>query len=340
MQGDTRIRIYDIQPAVGMPGGDVTIFCEGLKPLALDEDGLHFCGDVSMIEGASTHKLVTHIPRTPVSTDVYIVQSGEIKSNVYHFYIPPCIAHTLHTVGSPAVNSRGDIFATFSGTRGQLTPASVFRISQDGEKKPIINALMNATALVTGPDDRLYISSRYDGNIYVSDYQGNYSLFCRGLGEAFGMAFDSKGDLFVGDRTGSVFRVRPDGSSDFFADLPASPIAYHLAMDSADNLYVTVPVEIGENTIYRITPEGEITEFLTDLSEFHGIVIDGEDRIFIAEVCQGKGAVVMIDPASGEKRRILSGDEIISLAFTPDGDLCVATFSKLYLVSGDKLELD
>jgi len=323
-----------------MPGGDVTIYCEGLHPLSLDEDGLHFCGDVSMIEGASTHKLVTHIPRTPVSTDVYIVQSGEIKSNVYHFYIPTCIAHTLHTVGSPAVNSMGDIFATFSGTRGQLTPASVFRVTPDGEKRPIISALMNATSLVIGPDDRLYISSRYDGNVYVSDYNGKYEVFARGLGEAFGLAFDSAGNLYVGDRSGSIFQVAPDGSTDFFADLPASSIAYHLAVDSKDNLYVTLPVEIGENTIYRISPGGDVTDFITDLSEFHGIIVDSEDRIFVAEVCQGKGAVVMIDPETKQKKRILSGDEIISLAITPDGNLCVATFSKLYLVAGDKLELD
>lgn len=326
------IQIREIQPFIGIPGGDVTIYCDGVRPLKLDEDGLHFCGSVAMIEGASTHKLVAHIPEQITDNRVFIVQNGEIQSNVYEFVVPECVGHTLHNVGNPAVVDKDTLFATFSGTKGQITPASVFRIYGNGDKVPIISGLMNATSLLAGRNHRLYISSRYDGKVYVSDYDGNYEVFSQGLGEAFGMAMDSKGNLLVGDRTGTVFRVNEDGHADFLARLPASSVAYHLAIDSRDNLYVTAPLHIGENTIYRINPDGEVEEYIKELAEFYGIAIDADDNLYVAETNRGKGSILMIDRENRRETRLVSGEEIVGLTFSPAGDLYLATFSKIYRV--------
>jgi len=62
---ETPVVIRSISPPIGLPGGEVTLFCDGLDPLSLDDESLHFCGSVAMIEGASPQKLVTHIPETP-----------------------------------------------------------------------------------------------------------------------------------------------------------------------------------------------------------------------------------------------------------------------------------
>lgn len=329
-------RILDIQPPLGIPGGDVTVFCDGLSPFNLEEDALHFCGAQAMIEGASTHKLVTHIPEEIVGDEVYVVQGGE-SSVSYRYPTPPCIAHALHVVGNPAVTAEGRVFATFSGSKGQFTPVSVFRIDPGEEKVPVISGLMNATALLAGRDGRLYVSSRYDGKVYASDHDGNYGPFSQGLGEAFGMAMDSRGSLFVGDRSGTVFRVGPGGDAQFFARLPASNVAYHLAIDSRDRLYVTAPQSVGENTIWRVLPDGTTEEFRTELAEFHGIAVDAADMVWVSMTNQGKGSLQRIDPATGERKRVLSGDEIIGLAFGPGGDLVLATFSRLYTVPAAEL---
>ena len=58
------------------------------------------------------------------------------------------------------------------------------------------------------------------------------------LGVACGMAFGPDGTLFVGDRSGTVFRVSPTGRVLPFATLPPSVAAYHLAMGPAGRLYV------------------------------------------------------------------------------------------------------
>ena len=332
------ITINRIKPSIGIPGGEVTIYCDGLRPLHLEEDSLCFCGSPSHIEGASTHKLVTHIPETVNDDQVYFRDNGNRVSNIHRYTIPECIAQVVHHVGNPAVSNDGEIFATFSGTSGQLTPVSVFRVIDAQRKVPIISGIMNATSLYWGHDNSLYITSRYDGTLYSSDAEGNFHIFSQGLGEAFGICMDSKGALFVGDRSGTVFKVDGTGRADFFARLPASPIAYHLAIDSKDNLFVTAPLQIGENSIYKIDPAGNITLFLTDLAEFHGIAIDSDDAIFVAETNRGRGSVMRIDPESRERRCLLSGEDVVGLVFAGNGDLLLATFSRLYRLTAAQVK--
>ncbi|MCK4907927.1 MAG: SMP-30/gluconolactonase/LRE family protein [Spirochaetes bacterium] len=339
MRHKADIIIKNITPSVGIPDGDVTLHCEGLMPLKLEEDSLHFCGSTSMIEGASTHKLVAHIPHIPTSNEVFIMQDGR-KSNTYHFAIPKCIANILHNVGNPAVSNHNDVFATFSGTKGQITPASVFRITNNSDKLPIISGLMNATSLLVGKDDYLYISSRYNGSIYRSDFNGSYEVFSQGMGEAFGMAMDSNGHLYVGDRTGSIFKVNHSGNAEFFTALPSSVVGYHLAIDSKDRLYVTVPLDIGENIIYRISPSGDVEEFVKDLSEYNGIAVNSEDTVFVVESNRGYGSVLKIDPETGEKTRSISGEKIVGLCFNKSDDLYIATFSELFFVKKEEYTKD
>jgi len=328
---ESKITIAGIKPPVGISGGDVTMYCSGLNPFDLEEDSLHFCGSEPLIEAASTNKIVAHIPDKISNEEVYIVQDG-VKSNVFKFHISPLIASILHNVDNPAISKEGKIYATFSGSKGQITPASIFAIDHTTHKVPFISGIINATSLLIGHDGFLYISSRYDGKIYKSELSGEYKLFSQGLGEAFGMAMDSLGNLFVGDRTGTVFKIDKTGRADVFASLPSSNIAYHLAIDSKDELFITVPMQIGENIIYNITPDGSVSEFYSDMMEFHGIAVDKNDNIFVAVTNRDKGAIHMIDRKTKENWKVVSGEEIVGLAFDDTGNLYFSTFSRIYFL--------
>ena len=96
------------------------------------------------------------------------------------------LADSLHPVASPAVDAFGNIFTTFSGSRGQKVPVAVFKIDLNFNVKPFINDLMNATAMVFDPDGMLYISSRYDGFVYQVTPNGNMSVYVEGMGVATG----------------------------------------------------------------------------------------------------------------------------------------------------------
>ena len=57
------------------------------------------------------------------------------------------------------------------------------------------------------PDGRLYVSSRFEGTVYRVDADGRVEPFATDLGVACGLAFAPDGTLFVGDRSGTIFRV-------------------------------------------------------------------------------------------------------------------------------------
>jgi streptogramin lyase len=68
---------------------------------------------------------------------------------------------------------------------------------------------------------------------------GTTEAFAHDLGVACGLAFAPDGMLFVGDRSGTIFRVDPNGHATTFATLPASVAAFHLAIGPDGALYVS-----------------------------------------------------------------------------------------------------
>jgi len=100
---------------------------------------------------------------------------------------------------------------------------------------------MNATGLAFNITGDLFVSSRYDGSIYTVDASGNVTLYLEGMGIATGIAFDRGGNLYVGDRSGSIFKISPEKEIFVFATLEPSIAAYHLAFGLDDHLYVTGP---------------------------------------------------------------------------------------------------
>ena len=88
---------------------------------------------------------------------------------------------------------------------------------------------MNPTSIAFDREGQMYVSSRLDGTVYRVARNGTMTSYAEGMGIATGIAFDRQQNLYVGDRSGTIFKIAPDRQIFVFATLEASVSAYHLA---------------------------------------------------------------------------------------------------------------
>jgi len=325
---DSRPQISQVTPPAAIAGGELQIRGKGF---AKSERPRVTIGEVGapIIIGSDSF-VIARVPEGATAGEL-VIESGGGSSDSWACDVGVLIAESLHPVTSPAIDSFGNIYTTFSGSRGQKVPVAVYRIDLNFNMKPFINDLMNATAMAFDTQGMLYISSRYDGFVYQVTPNGNLSVFVEGMGVATGLAFDGIGNLYVGDRSGTIFKISPTRQIFVFATLEPSISAYHLTFGPDDYLYVTGPTTSSFDTVYRISHEGEVEVFYRGLGRPQGMAFDDEGRLYVAASISGRKGVVRIYP---DKRAdlFLTGPGIVGLAFSPSRAMVVATTNALYRV--------
>jgi len=274
--------------------------------------------------------VIAKVPEGASSGEL-VITSGDRSSQTWACDVGIPVADSLHPVANPAVDSLGAIYSTFSGSRGQKVPVAVYKIDLNYSVKPIINDLMNPSGLAFDWDGMLYITSRFDGVVYQATPNGNISVYVEGMGVATGLAFDREQNLYVGDRSGTIFKISPNRQIFVFATLEPSIAAYHLAFGPDGNLYVTGPTTSSFDAVHRISHEGEVDTFYRGLGRPQGMAFDDEGRLYVAASIAGRKGVVRIYP---DRRAdlFLSGPGIVGLAFMPSRALAVATTNAIYRV--------
>ncbi|MGH9630823.1 MAG: IPT/TIG domain-containing protein, partial [Bryobacteraceae bacterium] len=201
---DYQPQISGVTPPAAIPGGEFQIRGKGLGGETRARVRI---GDIAapVIIGSDTF-VIARVPEG-ASVGELIVGDNDQASSSWTCDIGIQVADGLHPVANPAVDSFGNVYCTFSGSRGQKTPVAVFKIDLNYTAKPFINDLMNATALAFDSEGMLYISSRHEGTVYQATSTGNMSVYVEGMGVATGLAFDKDENLYVGDRSGTVFKI-------------------------------------------------------------------------------------------------------------------------------------
>jgi len=327
--GEGRPKISGVSPPAAIAGGEFQIRGSGFaRAAARPRVNL---GDVEApIVIGSDSFVIARVPDN-ASVGELVVQNGEQPSSAWSCDIGIQIADSVHPVANPAVDAAGNIFTTFSGSRGQKTPVSVFKVDLNYTAKPFLSDLMNATGLAFDREGLLHISSRYDGVVYQVTPSGSMSVYVEGMGVATGLAFDDEENLYVGDRQGTIFKISRSRQIYVFATVEPSIAAYHLAFGPDRHLYVTGPTTSSFDVIHRIAPTGEVDAYYRGLGRPQGLAFDADGRLYVAASLGGRRGVVRFD-AGGRPELFLSGPGIVGLAFTPSRSIVVAANSALYRV--------
>ncbi|MFN7994305.1 MAG: gluconolaconase [Bryobacteraceae bacterium] len=323
---DGRPQIAQVKPAAAIVGGEFHIQGKGFAKA--DRPRVTIGEVAAPIVIGSDSLVIVRVPEGAGAGEL-VVASGSQSSEAWACDIGIPIAESLHPVANPAVDSFGNIYTTFSGSRGQKVPVAVYKVDLNYNMKPFINEMMNATGLAFDHAGMLYVSSRHDGIVYQVTPTGNMSTFVEGMGVATGLAFDPDGSLYVGDRQGTIFKISPNRQIFVFATLEPSIAAYHFAYGPDGYLYVTGPTTSSFDSVYRVSHTGEVEIFYRGLGRPQGLAFDEENRLYVAASLGGRKGVVRITP-DRDAELFLSGPGIVGLAFTPSRSLVVATTNALY----------
>jgi sugar lactone lactonase YvrE len=352
-----------------MPHGTVEVLGHGLGATDSIVPTASIQGLAADVLLSQPGRVILQVPEEAASGPVVVHRQGA-ESNAVQLRVATLIAENLNPVSNPAIDAAGNVYATFSGPRGQSVPISVIRIDQNQEMKPFARGIMNATGLAFDRKGNLYVSSRHEGTVYRVSPDGATSVYAEGMGVATGIAFDSNGNLYVSSRhEGTVYRVSPDGATSVYAE--GMGVATGIAFDSNGNLYV------GDRsgTIFKIAQEDrQIFVFATlepSVAAYHlafadddtlyvtGPTISGHDainaidlagtpRVFYRGLGRPQGLAVaangdvyvaaslhgrrgIVRVASNGKAEIAaSGSGLVGLALRPDGDAVLATNDAVY----------
>jgi sugar lactone lactonase YvrE len=332
--------IEAVAPSFALPGGEIRIIGTSLRPPELRRPSVHFGEIEGSVLISSDDFLVARVPegatsgpvivRTGVSTNG--AGAGANVSNAYSIKVAVPVADNLHPVTNPALDREGNLFVTFSGSRGQKTPVSIFKIDTNYNVKPFLSDLMNATSIAFDREGQMYVSSRHDEAVYKVAPNGTMSTYAEGMGVATGIAFDAAENLYVGDRSGTIFKIARDRQIFVFATLEPSVSAYHIAFGPHGDMFVTAPSTSSFDCVYKVDPHGTVSVFYRGLGRPQGLALDVEGNIYVAASLAGKRGIVRITP-QGKANLEVSGQGLVGLAFAAGKSAILATHSAVHHIS-------
>jgi hypothetical protein len=229
------------------------------------------------------------------------------------------IGDTMYAILAGAGCSHG-VFAP----DGVAIPNSVLRVNPDGSTTMIANlsAFQQANP-VANPTDPISGDFEPDGTWYSMISVGG-ALYA------------------VEPNHGELDSITPDGKITRIIDISASQghvvptvIAYH------GNFYVSNlgqfdPDQLNTQSVYKITPSGQLKVVATGLSKVLGLAFDGRDRMYVLETSYstsdpgpdfGAGRLIRILPNGKQEILIDSGGPLsfpTGMTFGPDGALYIS----------------
>ncbi len=312
-----------IQPLWVIPGGRLDIHGTGFPVTGDRLPEVRIGERTAQVVCASPTLLGVIVPDEVAGGRLPIRIAGMAGETVFADVGAP-VATGIHQVDNPALDAEGTLYLTYSGTRGERVPVSIFRVGPAGTREPFASGIVNPTSMAFDRRGVLHVSSRFDGTVYRVSAHGDVEAFVGDLGIACGLAFGADGTLFVGDRAGTVFAVSPAGETRPFATLPASVAAFHLAIGPDGALYATAPTLSAHDAVYRIDAAGTVDRFCTGFGRPQGLAFDARGDLYVVEALAGASGLYRVQ-RDRPPELVLAGPGLVGVAFDSRGGVVVAS---------------
>ena len=118
---DNRVKIIAVDPPYAIPGGEITVECEGFRIDPASADGVYIEGMKCRIVAASTRRILAIVPDeiAESKTTIHLESFGAV-SNKIEITMGRLLTDGMHIVANPAVDPSDDaLMLTRSGGRGQ-----------------------------------------------------------------------------------------------------------------------------------------------------------------------------------------------------------------------------
>jgi sugar lactone lactonase YvrE len=322
------VRVAAIHPLGAIEGGRITIDGSGFSAADGYPPEVRI-GDVrARVAYASSSRLTIVVPGG-LEGGPMPVHIGGHSGETPFVNIGAPFATGLHQVDNPVFDRDGNLYVTYSGTRGQQVPVSIFRVRPNGTRETFSSGIVNPTSMALDPAGGLYVSSRFEGVVYRVADDGTVEAYATDLGVACGLAFAPDGTLYVGDRSGTIFRVDTSGRATTFASLPASVAAFHLALGPDAALYVTGPTLSPYDAVYRIDTSGSVDTVYDRFGRPQGLAFDPTGTLHVVEALAGMSGLYRV-AAGASPELVVSGPALVGVAFDSKGGSVVASNDTAY----------
>ena len=325
-----------VRPAWVVPGGRVTI--EG-GPRDLPEDGppdVRIGPERAHVVAISTSRVRVTVPAALDGGPFPIHIDGRDGTDP-ELTVARTLAVGVHMVDSPAFDAAGRLYATHSGGRDTKVAVPLYRIDREGVREPVAVEIANPTSMVLGPDGAMYISSRFEGNVYRLWPDDRLEIYATELGVPTGIAFGPDKALYVGDRSGSILRVSAEREVETFASLPPSVAAFHLAFGPGGVLYVTAPTLATHDAVYRIDRDRTVDVVYDGFGRPQGLAFDSAGALLVVDALASASGVYRLDLKRGQTTPdlIVSGPTMVGIALDPRGGIVLCSNETIW-----KLDVD
>jgi sugar lactone lactonase YvrE len=321
-------RVAAVQPTIAIEGGRISILGEQFPIDQSELPGVRIGDKPARAVFASSSRLDVIVP-AGLGEGPTSVRVDGVPGDTAFVSVAAPFASGLHQVDNPVFDPEGNLYATFSGTRGQQVPVSIFRVTPAGTRETFSSGVVNPTSMTLAPDGVLYVSSRFEGTVYRVNADGTADAYATDLGVACGLAFAHDGTLFVGDRSGTIFRVDRSGKAMTFATLPSSVAAFHLAIAPDGALFVTGPTLGSYDVVYRISAAGDVSEFYIGFGRPQGLAFDPAGALHVVEALAGSSGVYRLS-ADAKPELVLTGPGLVGVAFDRGGTVVVCSNETAY----------